>query len=163
MSYDNLPENLTWQLTRAAQGILMDGDSVLLSGNRWYAQKPLVWTLPGGRTEDGEGLEQTLIREFIEETGLEVRPTSLAYISEARSSIYKQTYLNCVFFVERISGDITNEADVSVEALKFVPISELPLYIPSPSLGEALHWHLTHRSEAARYWFYPEYASEESL
>ncbi len=159
MSYDNLPENPGWKLTRAGQGILLDGESVLLCGNRWYADKPLVWTLPGGRSEEGEGIEQTLIREFKEETGLEIRATALAYVAEARSSVHKQIYLNCAFFVERISGVVSHGADLAVEDLRFVPISELHLYIPAPSLGEALRWHLTHRSSGVRYWFYPEYTS----
>src|SRR5690348_18508111 len=132
MSYDNPPEYPSWQLARVGQGILVDGDSVLLSGNRWFSGKPLVWTLPGGRAEEGEGIEQALVREFKEETGLDVQPGPLAYVAEARSAIRKQIFLTCAFTLTLLSGDLTHEGDDTVEELRFVTLSDLPLYLPSP-------------------------------
>lgn len=35
------------------------------------------WCLPGGGTHPGESVEETCIREVLEETGLQVRPTRL--------------------------------------------------------------------------------------
>ncbi|HKP53814.1 MAG TPA: NUDIX hydrolase [Chloroflexia bacterium] len=160
MAYDNLPQHADWKINRVGQGILVDGDRVLLSGNRWFAGKPLVWTLPGGRAEEDEGVAEALVREFREETGLVVQVGALAYVAEARSTVRKQIFLTCAFLVTLLSGNLTCEGDESVEELRFVPLSDLPIYLPSPSLGDPLRWYFQHQAEQARYWFFPEYTAE---
>src|SRR5215475_14041489 len=40
------------------------------------------WSLPGGLVETGERLEESVCREVLEETGLQVRPLYLAEIFE---------------------------------------------------------------------------------
>jgi 8-oxo-dGTP pyrophosphatase MutT (NUDIX family) len=55
----------------------------------WKAAWPLHWDTIGGRVEDGENLDQALIREIREEVG--VRPTTLwllAIIREPRPDIH---------------------------------------------------------------------------
>ena len=57
-----------------------------------------LWTLPGGYVETDENLNQTVVREFKEETGLEVRPTGLLAIWQAPDSTSNSSW--CVFGVE---------------------------------------------------------------
>ena len=41
-----------------------------------------VWGIPGGFVEEGESVEQACLREYLEETGVEVQCTRLAIIHE---------------------------------------------------------------------------------
>jgi len=157
MAYDSIPQDGIWREYRVAQGILVEDGNVLLSANRWFSDRPPVWTLPGGRAENGEGIEEALIREFREETGLSVQANNLAFVAEARSIKAHRLFHTCAFTVSRLSGDLSCVDDPNVEELRFVPIDDLHLYITAPSLYDALHWHLNNMKAPARYWFFPEY------
>ena len=57
-------------------GVVLSDQRVLLIRR---GKQPLVgrWSIPGGTVESGETLEQALVREMAEETGLEVEPQEL--------------------------------------------------------------------------------------
>jgi 8-oxo-dGTP pyrophosphatase MutT (NUDIX family) len=57
----------------AAHGVARRDDEVLLARASSDTGAPGTWWLPGGGLEFGESPEQCLVREFMEETGLEVR------------------------------------------------------------------------------------------
>ena len=54
--------------------IVQDAAGRLLLIRRGHAPHLGSWSLPGGRVEDGETVEQAVRRETLEETGLLVRP-----------------------------------------------------------------------------------------
>ena len=157
MAYDSIPQDGIWREYRVAQGILVEEGKVLLSANRWFSDRPPVWTLPGGRAEKGEGIEEALIREFREETGLSIQVDTLAFVAEARSTRNHRLFHTCAFTVRRIAGELNCEGDPTVEELRYVSIGDLQLYITAPSLYDALHWHLNNIEASARYWLFPEY------
>ena len=59
--------------------VVIDGPRVLLVRR---GQEPLKgeWSLPGGALELGETLQQGVVREVLEETGLEVVPGSIVEV-----------------------------------------------------------------------------------
>ena len=61
--------------------LILDGRRVLLIER---GKPPLIgyWSLPGGLVETGERLEDAIIREVFEETGLRVRAESIATVFE---------------------------------------------------------------------------------
>ena len=62
----------TSPVPNAASVAIVRGEKVLLI-KRAYAPYQHLWTLPGGRLETGESIEQCAIREVNEELGLAVR------------------------------------------------------------------------------------------
>ena len=115
MTYDSTNPQAEWAVFRVGQGILVEDGKVLLSGNRWYSDKALIWTLPGGRTEEGEGVAEALVREFREETDLDIEVGELAYVAEARSTTQRRLFLVCAFTVKRVAGVLSCEGDSGVD------------------------------------------------
>lgn len=60
-------------------GILIESEKVLLVKQK-VANRD--WSLPGGRVENGETLEEAMIREMKEETGLDVKVKNLLYVCD---------------------------------------------------------------------------------
>jgi 8-oxo-dGTP pyrophosphatase MutT (NUDIX family) len=58
--------------------VVLRGDSVLLH----RAERDAFWALPGGRIEPGEFAEDALVREIMEELGLEARAGRLLWLVE---------------------------------------------------------------------------------
>ncbi|MDQ5971337.1 MAG: 8-oxo-dGTP diphosphatase [Patescibacteria group bacterium] len=70
-------------------------DGKILFGQRNYTKEISVWTIPGGRCEEGETLEEALRREVYEEVGI----SDLKIVSFAgETSGFKEGDLLEIFF-----------------------------------------------------------------
>ena len=111
-----------------ATGVLIENNSLLLVKQKLSNNKD--WSLPGGRVEPGETLEQALIREMKEETGLDVEPIRMLYVCDVEAS--GNTVLHITFLTKQIGGEITlptNEFDENpIHDVRFIPIDELNEY-----------------------------------
>ncbi|EEL05070.1 MutT/NUDIX [Bacillus cereus BDRD-ST196] len=108
-------------------GILIEDEKVLLVKQKVANRN---WSLPGGRVENGETLEEAMIREMREETGLEVKIKKLLYVCDKPDA--NPSLLHITFLLERIEGEITlpsNEFDLNpIHDVQMVAIEELSRY-----------------------------------
>ncbi|AZJ21665.1 NUDIX hydrolase [Bacillus wiedmannii bv. thuringiensis] len=108
-------------------GILIEDEKVLLVKQKVANRN---WSLPGGRVENGETLEEAMIREMREETGLEVKIKKLLYVYDKPDA--SPSLLHITFLLERIEGEITlpsNEFDHNpIQDVQMVPIKDLSQY-----------------------------------
>jgi 8-oxo-dGTP diphosphatase len=123
-----------------ATGLLVRDDRLLMVASRYANHPQPLWNLPGGRQQPGELLAETVVREVFEETGLHVDAGDVAYVSESYDGATH--YLNVTFLISparsavpseschpersrRTKGQDDNAAGDHVEAVEWVPISEV--------------------------------------
>lgn len=106
--------------------VVFSGDAVLLvrRGNEPSRGR---WGLPGGVVELGETVEEAVVREVREETGLEVRPLKLVTVFDSivrdPDGRVRFHYVLCEYLSEAIGGALHANSDV-LEA-RWVPLDEL--------------------------------------
>lgn len=100
----------------SAYGVLKKGDSFLMAQEKWTK----LWEFPGGGIHIGEMIEEGLIREFEEETGITITVGKMITFLEdffyARDRDEGWHSLRFVYEVKKVSGTIRtggNNEDVS--------------------------------------------------
>jgi len=109
------------------------------------------WTIPGGTVELGEGLEQALVREMLEETGLRVRPLKILTVFDRilrENERVRYHYVIVDYWCAVLGGELRAGSDAAAAA--WVAPGELERYdLPSPAL-ELVRAALTLSRGAAR-------------
>ena len=109
-------------------GVLIEDGGILLVKQKVSAERP--WSLPGGRLEAGETLEEGVVREVHEETGLWTRVVGLLYICDTKA--LNPALLHVTFRLARVGGSLrlpSNEFDLNpIHDVKMVDLRELALY-----------------------------------
>ena len=91
--------------------------------------RPFVgfWALPGGRMDPGEAIEQTVVREVKEETGLDVAIVQVVgeYVEKGvREEIEYEYYPTC-FVVKPVGGELKKQ-DSEIQEIKLFSLDALP-------------------------------------
>ena len=99
--------------------VVIDGEKVLLV-RRGHEPLKGEWSLPGGALELGETLQQGVVREVLEETGLTVVPTAIVEVfdritQEEVSGRIRYHYV-LVDFVCRVTGGMLHGGSDAEEA-----------------------------------------------
>ena len=90
-------------------GILIEDNSILLVKHEGLGEKGVLWSPPGGGMEYGFSIQDNLIREFKEETGLSVKICDFLYASEF---LNKPLHAIELFFeVKKVSGNLKKGID----------------------------------------------------
>ena len=92
-----------------ACGLLVENDRILLVELFSPVTEKIVWTPPGGGVEFGENLQDTVIREFFEETGLKVKVDTLIHVNELIQNNFHA--IEFYFRVQKVSGKLTIGTD----------------------------------------------------
>ena len=109
--------------------IILDGDRILLEKRKNSPGKG-KWSVPGGLVELGEKVEDAVVREVKEETGLEVYEPRLVdvvnYVSWGEKGAVIYHYIIIDYLVTARGGNPKAASDA--EDLKWVPFNEVEEY-----------------------------------
>jgi 8-oxo-dGTP diphosphatase len=127
------------KLVLVAACALIDVDGRVLIAQRPEG-KPMagLWEFPGGKVEDGERPEETLIRELKEELGIDVSEPCLAPLTFASHSYPDFHLLMPLYVCRRWEGAVAAQEG---QQLKWVKPNRLRDY-PMPPADEPLVSHL---------------------
>ncbi|WRZ77644.1 NUDIX hydrolase (plasmid) [Streptomyces sp. NBC_01237] len=105
-------------------GIVIEDDRLLLLNQD--TDGPRSWSLPGGKVEDGETLEEALVREMREETGAEIEVGRLLYLCDNINA----HVVHITFEARRVGGEIgevKEGADTrQIRGVEFVALVDVP-------------------------------------
>jgi 8-oxo-dGTP diphosphatase len=107
--------------------IPMPNDRILLIKRK---TPPFIgyWALPGGRMDKGETVEQTIVREVKEETGLDVAIVQKIgeYVEKGVKDDVDYEYYPTCFLVKVVGGTLKAQKS-EIQDIKAFPLCELPM------------------------------------
>ena len=131
----------------AAYGVARRDDEILLVRASSETGVPGTWWLPGGGLEFGESPDECLVREFMEETGLEVRVLGLLdVVTDVVEWMREQVRLHSIrliYEVEVVDGSARPEKNGSTDAVQWLRSGDLEAVQLIPWLKEMMGRHLT--------------------
>jgi ADP-ribose pyrophosphatase YjhB (NUDIX family) len=107
--------------------LINEGNVALVRSSNPKHQPPLWW-LPGGGIDFGESPEDTLLREFVEETGLEVKnPKLIGTTSDLRrrDNGDKLHTVRILFTVELAGGELRHEVHGTTDHAGWFSLGEI--------------------------------------
>ena len=119
--------------------VVVDDERLLLV-RRGRGQAQGVWAVPGGRVEVGELLVEAVVRELVEETGIEgvcgnlIGVIELLEDDDGPHQVVLAHFVTLMEAVDPVAGDDAAEA-------RWVPLTDVAELRLAPGLAEFLHDH----------------------
>ena len=117
-----------------AVGAVVVTDGALLMVQRNQEPAKGLWTLPGGRVEHGEYIEDALRREVSEETGIDIEVDRLLGIFE----VVGDPHFVILDFLATAASQAEPQAATDVAEARWVPLDEVEEMELTPRLVETL-------------------------
>lgn len=119
---------MTKRLLLVAAAALVDLDNRVLIARRPEG-KPMagLWEFPGGKIEEGETPEETLVRELAEELGIEVCDTCLAPFAFASHSYETFHLLMPLFLCRTWEGEVTPREHAEIKWVRAMRLADYPM------------------------------------
>lgn len=110
----------------AAHALVLDDENRVLVTKRASCNDymPQKWDIPGGTVEEGETVEEALIRELQEETGIDIEPIAPVYAYSNLSQLPKRQTIQLVYTCKYKNGAVTLNPDEH-EEYRWVDYSDL--------------------------------------
>ncbi len=132
-----------------AAALITQGDAILLVCHKTPATGALWWIPPGGKLES---YDQTLFdcaaRETLEETGLSVTCSRIAYVRECRDMQLDIQHLELFLLADSYAGEITlahqpmDAPDTEmIQESRWITKAELPSLRVYPEILQQQFWH----------------------
>lgn len=123
----------------AAVGLLLKNNSEVLIDQRWGDDfLGGLWEFPGGKQEDGETIEQTVIREFKEEVGLDVR--IVRHALDVKAEYTHRRWVMHVFVCRLSPGASGKPRAIDCQDVRWEKISRLGRYAFPKASHAMMEW-----------------------
>ena len=124
-------QDLEGKILEAVHGFCFYGDSMVVV----YADNKKYWTLPGGHIEDGESIEEAVVREVKEESNMKVLYQDLIGYQDIfePGRIVRQTRSFCI--VEPY-GDFVADPDGDITEIKLIDPHDYKQYFDWGIIGD---------------------------
>ena len=102
-----------------------------------WAKDKHYWTLPGGGVEDGESIEQAVIREVKEKSNMKILKQMLLGVQDAFEGRNIVSHTRSLCFVEPL-GPFISDPDGDITQIKLIDPSDLKQYVDWGEIGDYL-------------------------
>jgi 8-oxo-dGTP diphosphatase len=119
--------------------VILDGTRVLLA-RRGRVPSAGKWSIPGGLVDVGERLEDALLREIEEESGLRVRLLGLCGVIDRvvrEQDAVRYHYVIIDYAAEPVGGRLQAGSDAA--EVRWVEVDELDQYDTTEGLADMVH------------------------
>ncbi|MCY9517751.1 NUDIX domain-containing protein [Paenibacillus apiarius] len=106
--------------------IINDSNEILLVLRARHPEKD-TWSIPGGKVDLYETLEDTVVREVMEEVGLQVEVQRLLCTAETIDAGRGDHWISVIYETRAAAGEARNmEEGGALQEVKWFPLNQLP-------------------------------------